>query len=96
MDRDKVNADRLVVGKELNRIGLATHEVQEASVLWESLGVRGDGVEGTIRPTPARRARLRLALTALINRRPVSGQDLEKVVGHILTVALLNRVSAAI
>jgi hypothetical protein len=72
------NQERALVQKELERVGLATHEVEEASTRFSPLGVSVDGCARTVRPTADRVGKLRLALGRLINGRPTTGEELEK------------------
>ena len=93
LSREQVNDERALVDAELNRVGLATHEVVEATTLVKVLGGMVDGVGLRVYPTPERLAGLEKALAVLVGGRPVSGQDLEHVVGHLLTVMMLFRLS---
>ena len=76
------NQERALVQKELERVGLATHEVEEASTRFSPSGVSVDGCAGTVRPTAARVGKLRLALGRLINGRPTTGEELEIILGQ--------------
>ena len=88
---DEVNRRRSQLSLGLDNRGLKTHEVVEASDLVECLGVEISGRSGEVRPTPTRMRRLRGGILRIINGRPVSGRDLERVLGHITFVLLLNR-----
>ena len=50
-----------------------------------------DGEKLRVAMTPERHTRLRQALLPLIEGRPVTGLELEKVVGHITSHCMLNR-----
>ena len=93
VDRASVNAERLLVETELNRVGLATHEVVEATPYVKVLGGMVDGIAHRVSGTPERVARLQKALGVLVAGRAVSGKDLEHVIGHVLTLLLLNRLT---
>ena len=76
------NQERALVQKELERVELATHEVEQASTRFSPSGVSVDGCAGTVRPTAARVGKLRFALGRLINRRPTTGEELEIILGQ--------------
>lgn len=71
--------------------GLHTHDLVEPATLGEGLGVRIDGMNGRTTPTTSRDWRLHRALQALQCRPAVSGEELQKIVGHLTIRALLNR-----
>ena len=91
IDRDAVQSDQDLVMEILHKCGLATHDVEAPSSLAESLGVRIDGLSGTVGPTPKRDWRLDRALGACNGRVKLSGKELQVIVGHITVRALLHR-----
>ena len=71
--------------------GLDTHDLVEPATLGESLGIRIDGLNGRTTPATSRDWRLHRALQALLLRPAISGEELQKIVGHLTIRALLNR-----
>ena len=63
----------------------------EATELVETLGVAADGRSGNVRPTRERLAKLRGSLRRIIAGRPISGRDMERVLGHLTFSLLLCR-----
>ena len=90
------NRDRSLVENELIREGLTTHEVIEATEFCVTLGGRVDGCGMTVGPTPERLYRLRAGLAQLMRGQPVTGKQLEHVVGHIISLCLLFRLSMSV
>ena len=93
IDRDRVDQERRLVASHLDSIGLETHEISEASVFTQSLGVIIDGERGEISATAMRMIKLRNGLVPLIRGRATTGAELEHVLGHVLVIALLYRPS---
>jgi len=91
VDRERVDAQREAVSREVNAAGLDTHETVEATNLGESLGVRVDGLAGHTGPTIEKDSRLDAVLEGLERRPWVSGEQLRVVVGHMTIRALLDR-----
>ncbi|CAJ1446249.1 unnamed protein product, partial [Effrenium voratum] len=89
--RDRVLADQQRVMTALHAHGLDTHEEVEGVTLVESLGVRINGMSGTVQPTPKRDWRLDKALAALVSRPYITGEQLQVVVGHMTVRSLLHR-----
>ena len=92
-DKKRVGETAACVSQYLGSLGLETHEKTEASVFAESLGVRFDGESLKVRGTRDRLARVSQGLIPLMRVRPTSGQELEHIIGHILTLMLLCRLS---
>ena len=91
VDRERVDAQREAVSREVNAAGLDTHETVEATNLGESLGVRVDGLAGHTGPTIEKDSRLDAVLEGLERRPRISGEQLRVVVGHMTIRALLDR-----
>ena len=91
--RESVDKDRQEVENILNKHGLVTHEVQEASTVMDILGTHLDGASLEFGPTAHRLGKLRAALGPLLRGSPVTGKDLEHIVGHIITILLVNRLA---
>ena len=92
-DKKRVGETEACVSQYLDSLGLETHEKTEASVFAESLGVRFDAESLEVRGTRDRLARASQGLIPLIGGRPTSSQELEHIIGHILTLMLLGRLS---
>lgn len=88
---DSVNSQHQSMLRALSKEGLATHDLVSATTLAESLGVRIDGMNAMVTPTPKRDWRLDRALEALLWGAAISGRELQVVVGHLTVRALLNR-----
>ena len=86
-----VNAMRESLSLALNAHGLKTHEVVEACHLAECLGARVNMQGGVVDSTAARLYTLRGALRCVISGRPVTGQEIEKVMGTVTFIFLLRR-----
>lgn len=78
------------VGRELNRRGLPTHEV-EAGQGGDTLGWSFDSHKPYVKITPKRMWRLRLATLELIKIGRADGKLIEKLVGHFTFAGLLQR-----
>ena len=91
IDRDAVQSDQDAVMGVLHACGLDTHDVEAPSSLAESLGVRIDGLNGVVGPTPKRDWRLDRALGACNGHVKLSGKELQVIVGHVTVRALLHR-----
>jgi hypothetical protein len=96
LSADDVDRSRKKVEDELSRVGLATHEIMEATELATTLGGRIDGAGLRAGPTSARLQKIRGGLLAIVKGRAISGKDMEHMVGHILTIALISRLSMSI
>jgi hypothetical protein len=90
LDSSAVDLQRKKVEAYLNSLGIDTHEEGEAGTYVQALGVIIDGVKGVVQPTPERLTKVRNALVPLIRGRPTTGAELEHVLGHVLTIALLQ------
>ena len=88
---EKVDEQRQTLSRALHDVGLETHEVEDANLLTESLGVRIDGLAKRSSVTAKRAWRLERSLRALLRGRPVTGREYEKVLGHITCHCLLRR-----
>ena len=91
ISRDQVDREQREMREALHGRGLETHDVQEGSNLCESLGVRVDGLGGSVRVTAGRDHRLDRALQACSTRPAMTGEELEMIVGHITIRGLLHR-----
>ena len=67
------------------------HEVEEPTVVAESLGVRIDGKRGRVLAVEKRLRKLGTILSWLAMRPRASAKILERVVGHVTFVFLLRR-----
>ncbi|CAE7560259.1 UPF1 [Symbiodinium sp. CCMP2592] len=85
---DRAQTDMIAA---LHSKGLDTHDLVESTTLCESLGVRIDGLLGTVQVSAARDHRLDQALLACSSRPALSGEELQVIVGHMTMRALLNR-----
>ena len=71
--------------------GFSVHEVTTASTYATTLGACVDGVEGLLRPTEKRVAQIIAVINfILVKGVPLSGQQLEKLLGHITFVLLIH------
>ena len=91
IDREQVHRAQQDMIKALHSHGLDTHDLVESTPLCESLGVRIDGLEGSVQVTAARDHRLDQALLACSARPALSGEELQVIVGHMTMRSLLNR-----
>ena len=91
VQRQAVEQEHTTMLGALAQHGLDYHEVIEATSLAESLGVRVDGLTGRISATSARDWRLHKALEALILRPSISGEEFQKIVGHLTIRAMMHR-----
>ncbi|CAE7720139.1 unnamed protein product [Symbiodinium sp. CCMP2592] len=91
LDRGQVDKDQNAMIDALHANGLDTHDIATCSTLAESLGVRVDGLGGTVGPTAARDWRLDRALEACMSSPRMSGAELQIVVGHLTVRALIHR-----
>ena len=91
IDRGSLEADQHSMIAALHEQGLDTHDVTHCSTLAESLGVRVDGLGGTVGPTAARDWRLDRSLQACLRAPKLSGAELQVVVGHLTMRSLVNR-----
>ena len=90
VSKAQVRRDQDAVMKALHARGLDMHDVTEAASLSESLGVRIDGLDGKVQPTPKRDWRLDRALSACCRGVRLSGQELQVIIGHIAVRSLLH------
>ena len=91
MDPDVVNERRHKLSIALNGRGLDTHEIIDATLLAETLGIQYIGNPPTVSCTPLRRWKMHRVLGLLIRGRRVSGKDLEIVIGNLTFLFLMNR-----
>ena len=77
--------------KYLNEHGLQTHEETDASEHAVVLGYVIDGVKLEVLPRPERITRLELGLVPLIRGLPVTGRNLEVILGHLVSVMMVSR-----
>ncbi|CAE7244191.1 unnamed protein product, partial [Symbiodinium microadriaticum] len=89
--RGQVEKEQEQVISALHAQGLDTHDHVYCTSLAESLGVRIDGLGGTVGPTAARDWRLDRALEACLWGPRLSGAELQVLVGHMTIRALINR-----
>ena len=83
--------DSAIVMQELERIGLKTHEHMEASEFAVTLGGTVDGSGLRVAPTPARLRKVRAGLKHLVDGCPISGKQLEHIIGHVNQLFLMFR-----
>ena len=91
MDPVVVNERRHKLSIALNGRGLDTHEIIDATLLAETLGIQYIGNPPTVAATPLRRWKMHRVLGLLIRGRRVSGRDLEVVIGNLTFLFLMNR-----
>lgn len=65
--------------------------VESNTRVLECLGLEFDGLRGLVQLTLSRRARLYLAWEALRQRPVASSRELERLIGHLMFAAFLNR-----
>ena len=87
----RVDSDQQRVREALHGHGLDTHDVIHSCQIVESLGVRVDGLCGKVQATPHRDWRLDRALQACQAAPALSGEELEVLIGHMTSRALLHR-----
>ena len=93
VDRDNVDMALKKVLDLMTAIGLPTHEIQQAQQRAELLGWDLDGTHSVIRPTRKRTWKIKLAALALISHPFACSTTIEKLIGHMTFVALLERES---
>ena len=93
MGTSKEGVDRALAGANASLVeaGLRTHEVTPASLRAEVLGVRVDGESGVVRCSAKRFWKLDHAISWILGRRSVRGDQLEVILGHCTYVSLLSR-----
>eukprot|EP00438_Fugacium_kawagutii_P002485 Skav209078 [mRNA] locus=scaffold207:207591:211020:- [translate_table: standard] len=74
----------------LSDLGFSIHEKTEASLQCQTLGGLIDGEKGIVRPTPQRTWRVILAFQYLLSAK-VSYKLVQRLLGHAMTVCVLNR-----
>ncbi|CAE7599810.1 kidins220 [Symbiodinium sp. CCMP2592] len=75
----------------LRSLGFGVHEEMDACSSASSLGFFIDGVEGTVTPIPDKVGRVIAAFKRLSPRPRVTGQAIEKLVGHAVHFMMLRR-----
>ena len=91
IDKQKVQNMKNVITDHMNSIGFITHEEQSAETRAEALGFLVDGQGGRILPRPHKRDRARKVLLWLARQPKVSGQMIERVIGHCIHFFMLRR-----
>lgn len=74
----------------LESLGFELHEKEEASTYFKTLGGEIDGVRGLIKPTSTRMWRISIAFE-YIARAKVSYKLVQRLLGHAMTVCVINR-----
>lgn len=87
----EADSQRMKVSQALNSVGLRTHETVHGATLVESLGVRIDGLQGRVSPTPRRDWQLVGAILALEKGATITGEEYQIIVGHMTVRAMLHR-----
>lgn len=88
--RDEVVGRFRLAVQALRDAGLTVHEVEECEETTKVLGWEYEG-GNTFRPGRARVWKVRAALREILRRGVVSGQQLERLVGHITFISLGRR-----
>ena len=88
---EEANSMRESLSLALNSNGLLTHEIVEASHITEALGAVINLSAGVVSSQSKRFWRLKRALRRVIGGRPITGAELEKVIGTVTFVFLFNR-----
>ena len=94
--RDVAEDDARTVEQYLNKIGLATHEETVACSTCIVLGGALDGSGLVLRPKASRIGLLCSGLLAIEKGRPISGKQMEHIVGHLNFVCLTQRLSLSV
>ena len=91
--KDLEEVGRLVgcVSRVLCSRGLLTHELCLATRCCDVLGIELDGERLRTRAISAKYEKLRLSLQWVLEQRRVSGQVLERVMGHVTYISLVRR-----
>ena len=91
--KDREEVDRVMgrISHELCSRGLLTPELCLASRCCDILGVELDGERLRTRAASTKYEKLRLALHWVLEQRRVSGQKLERVMGHVTYTSLVRR-----
>ena len=85
-----------MLSEQLRSQKLDTNEVEAATTLTESVGVRFDGLAGIVGPTPSRDWKLDAAILGFCRRLTASGRELEILFGRIISErSCLDRCSAS-
>ena len=79
------------ISHELCSRGLLTHELCLASRCCDILGIELDGERLRTRAASAKCEKLYLALQWVLEERRVSGQKLDRVMGHVTYISLVRR-----
>ena len=94
-DREEVLVRFRKAVNELREAGLTVHEEEEFEDETKILGWQYDSI-GKFRPSPQRVWKVRLALRHLLRRGRASGQEVERLLGHITFIALGRRETLSI
>lgn len=81
------------VERQLDELGLNTHEKVGTASWSENLGLVMDGKSGRCIPCPRRLSKIRHVLTWILRRPYLTGKQLEVLVGHCTFIGLLGRYS---
>ncbi len=76
--------------ENLESLGFELHEKEEASTYFKTLGGEIDGMRGIIKPTSARMWRISITFEYLA-RAKVSYKLVQRLLGHAMTVCVINR-----
>ena len=82
---------RRIAEEVVTRVGLPLHEIEDDLTCAEVIGLELNGLERKGRLSVTRRWRLRQAVRGMLDRRLVSGREVEVMIGHLTFAMLLNR-----
>ena len=87
----KVQEVKDVIVQKLRSVNFIVHEELDAVSIAQSLGFLIDGEKGIISPIPERLDKVLAAFRWLARRPKISGQALERLMGHTIHLCLLRR-----
>lgn len=90
-DKGLVSEHRGKITKLLDSIGLLTHEISEASLEDEALGVVIDGRNKMVSVSGKRRQEITHGVNWLLSKKRVCGREVEVIVGHLTFAFLVRR-----
>ena len=89
--KETVRGDSLQMEATLRNLGLATHAVEEPTLSADLVGFHREGATGVVTSARTRFWKLALALEHVLSHPQVTGQELEKLLGHLTYAFLLRR-----
>ena len=98
LSTDKTWVEQTVnmVVEVLESRGLPMHEISSSASEEELLGWDIAGKETAVRPARTRLWKVRLAIRSIVRHGKCSGRELERVVGHMSFISLINRPSLSV